>query len=191
MPLPPEYQNQNKTNRFEERMRTQQNALSTPYACERCGATYFTDAHAHQYSRAGYGTIEFRQLTVSPVPVKICVGCSLVIPPKPQGGKMHPASTPDFQASVKAGENYRSRIEITAESVVSLREFKELQTKLEALAAKAGVSMEVPAPTPPAIVEASTPDPLPTVEFVDEAPKETMSSVMAKRTGKQKRKVSD
>jgi hypothetical protein len=171
-----------------DRLRQQSNTLNTPMECEECTGTYFYDVPAHQYSRAGYGSVEFRQLTISPVPLRVCL-CGHVVAPRPIGGKLQVASTPAFlDAMVLAARARQKNSTATlAEAVPSKKEFDELKALVAGLLGTPETAPEINTPAPtPVVAKAETPIEAKTPAQPGTPAAENLAEAMKKRSGRQK-----
>jgi hypothetical protein len=94
-----------------ERIQRAVNPINTPIVCDECGSTYFYTAHAEQFAGGGYGSIEFRSITTSPQPIKVCL-CGHPLVPKQAsfGGSPDVLSARNsFYASAQAASERRKK----------------------------------------------------------------------------------
>lgn len=120
-------------NTIQARQAQQNQQMNTPMACPDCGGTYFASLEAHQYANIGYGSAQFRQLTIGPVSVKVCIGCSRFIYPEPGGGAAAPGASPAFREAIKAGTEYRKKLALNANAVASKKELDDVASKVAGL----------------------------------------------------------
>lgn len=122
---------------IEERLRNRHNTLNTPMACPDCGSTFFLSDHARQYSGAGYGTVEFRDLSITPMQVRVCL-CGKVIPPSPDGNLLRGAAGTEreaFYQSIQLADEARAKRDPKKllDAVAAKRELDDALARLDEL----------------------------------------------------------
>lgn len=115
--------------------------VNTPIECEECGSTFFISSHANQYSGGGYGSAEYREITGSPIPVRVCLCGNPIIPTAQNfGGSRALGPRQEFQLSANMAKNYRQKnqalLDQVAETTPSLQEHEELKAEFELIKAK-------------------------------------------------------
>jgi hypothetical protein len=118
-----------------ERLAAQQTRQDEPLVCEDCGSTFFFHVHVHQYSKpTGYMSTELRTITITPIPVRICL-CGNIIPPAGSSAIGSPSERSAFQASA---ELVRKRIDNgnpnqLVKSLASIQELESLRAEVKSL----------------------------------------------------------
>jgi hypothetical protein len=120
----------------QERMSAKQKELNTPMVCTTCGSSYFIEVPANQWATGGFGSVEFRLLSISGMNIKMCL-CGEPIGPSPQGGSFGARSLAhmDFPESLRLAKEYRAKntFKGIAEVVASKRELDDVKHELEGL----------------------------------------------------------
>jgi hypothetical protein len=65
-----------------DRVRQATQPMNTAVNCEECGGNFFFLVRAEQFSGGGYGSMEYRSLTASPVELRMCP-CGAPLTPAP------------------------------------------------------------------------------------------------------------
>ena len=140
------------------------NPLNTPVECEECGGTYFYTTYAEQFAGSGYGSVEFRSLSASPMPIRICLCGHPLVPKQTVMGGSQQVQSARQAFFVSAGAAIEKRKKLRPDNLLkvvagtadleslknslgnSLIGILERLSKLENLANSAEVSKEVSEP---------------------------------------------
>jgi len=110
------------------------NPMNTPIECEECGGTYFYTTYAEQFAGSGYGSVEFRSLSPSPMPIRICLcGHPLVPKQTAQGGSQVTLSNRQaFFNSASAAVDRRKKLrpDNLLKVVASQADFESLRSSM-------------------------------------------------------------
>jgi hypothetical protein len=102
--------------------------------CPDCGGTFFFRVSAEQYSDAGYGSAQFRSLSMTQESVYICL-CGRLVENRENAGRGVEGNHPRFLAALKmalAFQNQRnSKILKVAEQSASIEELEILTARVK------------------------------------------------------------
>lgn len=123
-------------NPIADRISAKQAEINKPMACEKCGSTYFFELDANQWAGGGFGTVEFRLLSISSVRVKVCL-CGHIVPPTPQATQYSARATGhlDFPESAARAVEFREKngVQGLVQVAASRSELEQVKGQLEAL----------------------------------------------------------
>jgi hypothetical protein len=118
-----------------DRLRAAQTRADLPLECEKCGGTFFFLTHVFQYSKpTGYQSVELRQLSITPVPVRQCL-CGNLVPPSASSTHGSTSERSAFQASLELAGKRRNSSDPNelVKSLASIAELSELKDQLRHL----------------------------------------------------------
>lgn len=109
-----------------------------PIACDQCKSTYFYTVRAEEFQSGGYGTAEFRALSITPKTLHICIGCGKPVTPKPiymAKGTQAALAEDRFVESMKNGQKFResNSVQNFANIAASPDEVAELKRRIDDL----------------------------------------------------------
>lgn len=112
----------------------QSGTLNQPIACEKCGGTYFYTVHAEQFAGGGYGSVEFRSVTPSPYPLRICL-CGYPLMPKIQatgGAQQIQTARSQFVAALQIAQKLLKALtpEKLSEGAITKLDLEQLKEEL-------------------------------------------------------------
>lgn len=118
-----------------ERLAAQQTRQDEPLVCDTCGSTFFFHIHVHQYSKpTGYMSTELRTITITPIPVRVCL-CGNIVPPAGSSAIGSPSERSAFQASVELVREFTAKADPNqlVKSLASIKELESLRADLLAM----------------------------------------------------------
>jgi hypothetical protein len=128
-----------KSNNFQERLQQQQRTINTPAQCDKCGSTFFYTVHAEQFAAGGFGTVEFRSLTASPVPTRVCLCGTVLMSSRSAAGGSRTvlAAREAFYDSVNGAKHYKEKLtpDKIAQATASRSEVESLKAQVDELTA--------------------------------------------------------
>lgn len=130
-----------------DRLNALDSRTNTPMVCPDCGGTFFFRVSAEQFADSGYGSAQFRSLSMTQEPVYICL-CGRLVENKENVGKGVEGNHPKFLAALKmalAFQNQRnSKILKVAEQAASADELENLKARVKWLEDAVDVLAQTP-----------------------------------------------
>lgn len=124
---------------LQERLASRQSAMNIPMACPKCGSTFFLETNANQYNNAGYGSAEFRRISVSTFTVRVCL-CGWPVGPQMQAGSFGAAGTEvnAFHESLEAAHRYRetNSVDGIIQQVATRKDVENLASQVSEVASE-------------------------------------------------------
>jgi hypothetical protein len=108
--------------------------------CDRCGSSYFHTVYVEQFAGGGYGSMEFRSITGSPIPLRICV-CGTVKSPENTyvpGSRAIVSAREELVKSLQDAKRYQDQnaasllLDRVAKATASKNELTDLRNELNA-----------------------------------------------------------
>jgi len=115
-----------------DRINDLQGKAHTPMACTRCGGTWFYKVTAEQFSDSGYGTAQFRSLSMVPETAYVCL-CGAIVENKEAVGRGVESRHGQFLNAVRNAMEYQKRnsVQLVAASCASIEEVDQMRQKVE------------------------------------------------------------
>lgn len=163
-----------------DRINALDSRANTPMLCPDCGGSFFFKVTAEQFSDSGYGSAQFRSLTMTPEAAYLCL-CGYLVPIKETSAKGVFGTHPQFLKAIKAATEFQDersgkalKIAEAAATVAELDEvklqLKDLEDLIDALKHNVEVLSDLAKQSGAVVVEA-----VPVVEPVEEPAEEQVT----------------
>ena len=115
-----------------ERMESLNSKVGTPMTCSHCGGTFFYKVNAEQYSDGGYGTAQFRSLSMATEAFYVCL-CGTVTDIKDTAARGLADRHTQFISCVKKAIAIQKKDspQFVAEQCASLEELQQVNDRLK------------------------------------------------------------
>ena len=115
-----------------DRISDMQGKANTPMTCPRCGGTWFYKVSAEQFSNEGYGSAQYRSLTMTTETSYICL-CGCIVENKESVGRGAESRHGQFLNAIRTAldSQKRNSIQIVASTCASIDEVQQLRQRVE------------------------------------------------------------